>query len=84
LKQVLRNTFGLNRGEIKNDRTNYITIFVIKTCTNYSYDDQSWLRRLEVQERKESDVVLFYNLTRQYCLGDLFVVGCVNVCYDVS
>jgi hypothetical protein len=46
---------------------------------------KSWLRRLEVHRRNESRVVLLLYLARQNCLGDLCVVGCINVVYyDVS
>jgi hypothetical protein len=40
-------------------RGSYVMIFLIEIRINFSYDDQSWLRRLEVWKRKESGVVLF-------------------------
>jgi len=43
---------------MKEDTADYVMIFLIEICMN-CYDDQSWLRRLEVQKRKESGVVLF-------------------------
>jgi hypothetical protein len=37
---VLRKIFGFNRGEIKEERENYVMIFVIVLCMKYSYGNQ--------------------------------------------
>jgi hypothetical protein len=37
---VQRKIFGLNGGEIKEDRENYLMISVIVFCMKYSYDGQ--------------------------------------------
>jgi len=58
--------FGLNRGEIKEGRTSYVMIFLIEICMNCSYDDQSFLRSLEMRTKKGvAQFVLESEETRQ-------------------
>jgi hypothetical protein len=52
--------FGLNRGEIKEGTASYVMIFLIEICMKFSYDDQSWLRRLVMRKGKESGIVLIF------------------------